>query len=102
MKKQLLANLKAIDPDTALWGICSCAVVGMSFDDETMADIWLRAAFRDWPEFSGSPAYPVRHTKLHPMYAYNRHKRWSKHTPYGRARRRLLKFLIRRLEDELR
>lgn len=102
MKKQLLANLKAIDPDTAVLGICYEALRGLNCDEEVMAFTWLKKAFRDWPEFSGVAAYPVRAPGRHPICAYDRLSRWSNHTAYGRARRRLLKFLIRRLEDELR
>lgn len=102
MKNKLLANLKAIDPDTARWGICSLATKGMWLDDETDAEIWLKRAFKEWPEFSGVVTYPVPCPNRPPVSAYNCLARWSKHTKYGRARRRLLKFLIRRLEDELR
>ena len=102
MKESLLANLKAIDPDTAALGICYLALRGLRGAPEITAFRWLQGAFTSWPEFSGDMAYPVPCAGRDPADAYGHRARWSKHTKYGRARRRLLKFLIRRLEDELR
>lgn len=102
MKESLLANLKAIDPDTAVFGICYQALRGLRGEPEMAAFRWLQDAFMYWPEFSGDMAYPVPCAGRGPEDAYGRLKRWSKHTAYGRARRRLLKFLIERLEDEIR
>lgn len=102
MKESLLANLKAIDPDTAVFGICYQALRGLRGEPEVIAYRWLQCAFTSWPEFSGDMAYPVPCAGRDPEDAYGHRARWSKRTEYGRARRRLLKFLIRRLEDEIR
>jgi hypothetical protein len=55
----------------------------------------------EWPEFSGSPTYPVpssNHTPPEEAYWKARNKKWSKRSKYGKARWRLLHWLITELE----
>ena len=58
----------------------------------------LYACFREWPKYSGNPAWPVPHKKLNPSLAYNILLLWV--GKYGRSRRDLALWLAKRLRDE--
>jgi hypothetical protein len=52
----------------------------------------LSGGFAAWPEWSGCTGYPVPDFGKYQFY--NTKNKWSRHTLYGRARRRLLDWLI--------
>lgn len=58
--------------------------------------------FRLWPEFSGNVAYPIP-DPLGGLIAFVKHYEslWDENTEYGKARRRLLDFLIEEFEKDL-
>lgn len=62
----------------------------------------LRLLMSAWPEFSGNPLFPVPHYKYAPRTAHSRaagkNTMWSKKSKYGKARRRLLDWLIEQTE----
>lgn len=82
------------------------------FYDKYPEDFWSRCTFlrllnlvltaaEQWPEYSGHRNYPV-HTNLNvnPGVQYSRTWfHWARLTSYGRARRRLLDFLINHFEE---
>ena len=49
--------------------------------------------------YSGCEVYPIRHPRLPPREAFEVCSKWSIFTRYGRARRRVLKRLIKHFED---
>ena len=54
---------------------------------------------QEWPEFSGDPEYPVPHRSLRPGEAYHWVvDKWDRRTEYGKARWRLVDFLIEKLK----
>ena len=57
-------------------------------------------AASNWPEYSGHLTYPVHTDKQqHPAHQYSKTWfYWTRLTSYGRARRRLLNFLINHFE----
>ncbi len=56
-------------------------------------------SFENWPEFSGDIVYPVPHKKYSPFKAYVQCVFcFNVFTRYGRARRRLLSWLIKEFE----
>ena len=75
--------------------------------DDNIADIDLDAAAYDtlirlmkqWPEYSGYPKYPVPHPQFHANDAYDKFPLWNLETEYGKARYRLLKWLIKETEQ---
>lgn len=76
-------------------GICVyLATLAPVYNDERRA--LLGDLFLAWPETSGDSCYPVASSRYNARVAYNlfsRH-RWDQSTEYGRARLRLLKWLI--------
>lgn len=102
-KVLLLGKLRRIRVDKTLrtHGICH------GIDVQGVADL---AAIREvdrlfvkWPEFSGDIFYPIQGMIITDSYAAYKNSifRWSKILPYGRARWRLLNFMIDTLEAEL-
>lgn len=94
-------------------GICSnmdAKVYAAAPDDssEPDADDWIRAVVDQWPEWSGRDeeiprkrhelvSYPVPHPVRTPKAAYYHEPLWDRRTTYGKARMRLLDWLIDRL-----
>lgn len=106
----ILATLKKVkEKPRPFYGICKNFVE--HFYDKSHEDFWsmctvsrllsqVKTAAEQWPEYSGHSHYPV-HTKLntHPVIQFNRTWfYWARLTSYGRARRRLLDFLINHFE----
>ena len=54
---------------------------------------------KDLGVYSGTEVYPIRHPRLPPMKAWEVCSKWSIFTRYGRARRRVLKRLIKHFEE---
>ena len=106
-KEEILAALKAIDPDaegTKCVGICACVARSFPVDGyfRLFINDVLKPYFKRWPEYAGDETYPVPHPGMDSARAYNTSVRmFNEHTEYGRARRRLLTFLIEELEKEL-
>lgn len=104
---------KMLDAENyAYFGIC-CSL-SEKLQDNREVHVWLQEAFREWPEWSGCPHYPVPHPFFteggertaaeYASAAYggaNKHAMWSPDHPYGAARRRLLDFLIARAGAEI-
>lgn len=61
----------------------------------------VKTATTQWPEYSGHRNYPVyTNPKTHPAIQFNKTWfYWTRLTSYGRARRRLLDFLINHFEE---
>lgn len=101
---------KKIKPSDALkkirWFWNRKPFVGICYNYEKISDrnllndmLECGVNFREWDEFSGSVYYPVTHKKLSPECAYNKgYFLFSYLTSYGRARRRLLEWLIKEFE----
>ena len=105
----LAALIKVRDTDAfhAYGGICSNAHACLKDVDPYIGlgevEDWLQSYFKRWPEFSGNSHYPVDHPGMTPERAYHCTKwRWDTETEYGKARWRLLHFLIDELEQEIR
>ena len=88
-------------------GICTlvstalCEQAHMDQDDvencmELMKSLWKR-----WPEYSGERMYPVPHPSASAWEAFGTSWKWTRLTRYGRARRRLLDWLIQRTEGTI-
>lgn len=74
-------------------GLGLCSGICIHFDAAQSKTI--RGWMQDWPEYSGSPDYPVDGPDgVSPYAAFNRLGRWI--GPYGEARRRLAAYLIER------
>lgn len=59
-----------------------------------------RHLVQEWPEHPGSVSYPVPHPYFPPAYGYTMsNSKWDKRTQYGKARWRLVDFLIEKLEE---
>jgi hypothetical protein len=72
---------------------------GLSFNHRYTAMGRLSDIIATWPEHSGMMDYPVPHHKLTAYKAYQTClSRWTRLTRYGRARRRLLNYIINELE----
>lgn len=93
-----------------LYGLCTWAEVGgielvergeATFRERTQSNYLLGELFKEWPEHSGDHLYPVPSlSDLSPEEAYIRCKnKYSLFTRYGRARRRLLKFIKNRCRE---
>lgn len=53
-----------------------------------------------WPEHSGNPSFPIPHPDWPAPYGYLMcRNKWDKRTEYGKARWRLVDFLIEKLEE---
>lgn len=79
-----------------------CHNIGNEFGDDSLNLI--KEKFRDWPEFSGAPHYPVsapEHLLVTPMEAFEFMglDLWS--GEYGAARRRLCGFLAQKIRKEV-
>lgn len=102
---QALITVKDIGPAHRELGICDNVEATRPFDQmkreygPTQArerfERVLRPLFREWPEYSGNPVFPVPHPSLTAREAYSRlDDQWDAFTPYGQARLRLLNWLI--------
>lgn len=60
----------------------------------------LRKFMAEWPEYSGNSSYPVPHPDGADN-AYGRPGMWNRRTKYGRARWRLVDYLIDRLKEHV-
>ena len=95
-------RLEVEEGDGAPLGICALvesALPGITDDpwDYRAVMRHMRVLFQEWPEFSGSADYPVPASGefLDPMGAFvGTMAMWDTGTEYGRARHRLLRFLI--------
>lgn len=87
------------------WGICSNLghYITERFSDRKCerTSAWLEEQFAHWPEYSGNSDYPIWVcTELSPSENYGLPK-WDGRTKVGRARMRLVKFLIDRAKEQL-
>lgn len=91
-------------------GLCAWAENGLnelveigkaSPREEARAQCLLGQLFKEWPEYSGDICFPVPSLSgLSPKKAYRKHKnKYCLFTRYGRARRRLLKFIKNRCRE---
>jgi hypothetical protein len=77
-------------PEDTCRGLCGNLLDrGITTDIEPM--------LKKWPEYSGSPAYPIRDGFIEPADSYG-YDMYSSCSEYGRARRRLALFLADELE----
>lgn len=118
LNKTLLKNLKGVrcavhehlstgeeperfDPEL---GICNAVARGEPSAELRYECLRLLVNLTEgWPEFSGSPYYPVPHPTKRPNIAFDlasAEDMWSPGSVYGAARLRLLDWLIARLEAE--
>lgn len=116
-RKYLVSGLKELRANERIkvhqcCGICHnmlCYLARTSvnpwFERKRLSD-YLKQKMQQWPEYSGDPTYPIHTNKsIHPgdqytKYGY-REDLWSNRHPYGRARLRLVDWLIEKLELEL-
>ncbi len=106
-KAELLVALRHIrdnGPQRLDRGIC-IAVWQLSLQrDWKISDITraLKKYWVKWPEYSGDVTYPIVTNKK--IIAYRQYdnceNKWNKRSPYGRARWRLLNWLIEQMEAE--
>lgn len=78
--------------------------MGYDYEERTQIVDLLRGLWQKWPEYSGDILFPVPGTryfdKVSAHHAYTLCKRpWSRFTKYGRARRRLLDWLIEAVDN---
>lgn len=107
----ILATLEKVkEKPNSFTGICKN--FEERFYDKYPEDFWSKCTFlrllnlvltaaEQWPEYSGHRHYPV-HTnpKVHPVIQFNKTWfHWTRLTYYGRARRRLLDFLINHFKE---
>lgn len=109
----LLSALKEIQKDvdagdTRNAGICGWLEDIVPFyldtsDENDVVSIYIDSIFMKWPEFSGFINFPVPCACESPMDSFYGHKLaqslWS--GEYGRARKRLLAFMIDCVQDDL-
>lgn len=97
---QALLNLREHGPTKPWFGIC--LNLDQALTDRTVdAYDWIATHAKAWPEYSGDEAYPVPHPTCDPRDAFNDTENlWDTSTEYGRARYRLLDFLIECAEQE--
>lgn len=89
---QALLHLRELGPRKKVQGICGNIVSTGPFTEDDLLH-----HFIDWPEYSGRMKFPVSHPELSPRDAYmDTEDLWDVDTEYGRARWRLLDFLIER------
>lgn len=99
-----LLRLRDHGPEGYKAGICGYAVLecyGTGRGAGKRAFSLLIEAMRGWSEHSGDEAYPVPYYRGdgNPVYGYHiTRDLWDKHTEYGRARWRLVDFLIEELK----
>lgn len=101
LKRGLIANKK--DRRGGL-----CLLMGLEALDHPERprhlDKTLKAIFTEWPEFSGELSYPIgsKNGVLSPQTLFNTTRNmWSTKTAYGKARWRLLDFVIKFLQEEI-
>ena len=111
----VLDALNSIDPDKVEEevGICDLVKEYLSNHSQlnygqvkSLIDGMFRPLFVEWPEYSGNQVFPVPspvdHINERDYYMLaSTAAMWSKDSPYGASRRRLLTFLITFLITEL-
>lgn len=86
-------------------GICFLASemlgdITVGFEEYNECKGYMRRLMDAWPEASGNYSYPVPHPRLDPSDAYfYAWGKWSRWTRYGRARRRLLIWMIEQTNE---
>ena len=118
MKHELLYILKQINPnfETSVHvcrniGLCKYIEYSHSTPVSRYMQAIMRQMFREWPYYSGVDEYPIDlslnhpYNDLSPRDQYNKMaymgENWIWYIEYNDLRRELLKFLITRLESEL-
>lgn len=81
------------------YGICYSVKRKLPLDVCIDCMVRLDQIMQTWPEYSGDKDYPVRHGRCSSYHAYLYCDRWTIFTQYGRARRRLLNYIIATLEQ---
>lgn len=85
---EALKRLYEEGPEDKSLGICS--LLPCEYESA------LKALFPRWPEYSGNITFPVPHPELSPRDAYLfLYDIWNRDTEYGKARWRLLEWLIK-------
>lgn len=108
--KNLLWVLKRTKYRDRFNGLCIWVEDGMheldwggkvTYKERAHTNYLLGELFKEWPEHSGDYIFPVPSlSDLSPEKAYRRCKnKYSLFTRYGRARRRLLKFIKKRCRE---
>lgn len=100
----VLQNMEHNGPIREDAGICSNVVweigrVGLLWNSaigDYMGELFVR-----WPEASGERLYPVPGYTTSALHAYNTKRKWTRWTQYGRARRRLLKWMIEQCKKDI-
>lgn len=109
---EMLKTIKANGPKVLSSGICGnywnvvTAYTGELRKFSCQASDVMRGMFHRWPEYSGDYAFPIRTDKSRSANTqFDRSgsvkTMWSTRYPYGRARWRLLNWMIQQLEAEI-
>jgi hypothetical protein len=94
---QALLKLREDGPSNIFQGICHQGDVIEQKKLLSSFFFFFFFFFSLWPEFSGDLVFPVSHPSMTPGEAYMLiDDIWDRETEYGRARWRLLDFLIER------
>ena len=83
-------------------GLCHNVGVKLTYSEESA---WIRVCpvlYKEWPKYSGIPAYPVPSSTKDPDMAYwDTDDMYDTETQYGRDRLELAQFMIDTLKAEL-
>jgi hypothetical protein len=84
-------------------GICSTLGDRMEYEYPKERNNWLKGKFITWDEFSGDEDYPVKsECIMSPASKYDTcFDMWNNDTTYGRARLRLLEYLIEQVDADI-